>query len=632
MNSKIWVLVSFVFLYFDALSVKGQNDQQAQSLIDQFNYHAGQNLDSSLYYATQLHELGKATGNKRLVSDGLIFKGLAYDYLNIFDEALPYYKEAIIYSSSQNDSLGLGKANLNIGVNYFFSGYLDSAATYYENARSIFEELEDNKYLSYALNNLGQVYKRTGNYLSAIKAYQQALDLKQKIQDSVGIKNAYFNLSSLYIDTEEPKKALSFAQEAVKLSKILNDSSDIASGWINVGLSYKAMDQLKDALNAFKKAENFYTMLTEEVAIELYFNLADLYKSSGNLSLSRSYLIKMKSLLREDAFFKKQMAFHNLSYELAKIESDTKRALEALEAYQAIKEKYVSQSVQEKVVELERKYASEQQERKIAELELLKTSNELALTRSQNQRNLLIFTALLLLLVVGSVAYRYTKNKQYALVLAEKNKQISSALQERETLLKEIHHRVKNNLQVISSLLNLQAGSLKDSNAREAVKEGQARVKSMALIHQKLYSTDDVRGIDAQDYFENLAREIFLAFGVDEEKIEMRVEAAGMKMDIDTVIPLGLIVNELLTNSIKYGFEGRDKGLIDIKIYENEKALIVNVADDGIGLDLEKYQQSNSFGWKMIRSLGRKLKADIKIENDYGTKVYMQLGRYKLVS
>ena len=230
----------------------------------------------------------------------------------------------------------------------------------------------------------------------------------------------------------------------------------------------------------------------------------------------------------------------------------------------------------------------------------------------------------------GFLYYRYFNKKKTSDLLAVKNAQITASLEERETLLKEIHHRVKNNLQVISSLLKLQAGSLEDEAAVDAVKEGQHRVKSMALIHQKLYSAEDIRGVDVQDYFENLIDELKQAFGATEVRSE--VNTSGLKMDIDTVIPLGLIMNELITNAFKYAFDDLENGRLDLSIVEGGDQLMVILKDNGKGLDQSTIEASNSFGWKMIRSLSRKLKAEIEVVNNQGTTITLSLSRYKLVS
>ncbi|MEQ9006833.1 MAG: sensor histidine kinase, partial [Ekhidna sp.] len=268
--------------------------------------------------------------------------------------------------------------------------------------------------------------------------------------------------------------------------------------------------------------------------------------------------------------------------------------------------------------ELEQLYQKEKRELEIENLNAENQVQNLKIEKSQKDRNVLILLSILVF-GIALLLFRLFRIKQ-------------KSLNERDVLLKEIHHRVKNNLQVISSLLNLQADSLESDIAKDAVKEGQHRVKSMALIHQKLYSTEDVRGVDVQDYLENLTGELFKAFGVDQEKVNWEINTNALKLDIDTIIPLGLIINELITNSIKYAFKETDKGLLKIEMKEDGENLKVVIADNGKGMDEDGIQESNAFGWKMIQSLSRKLKAKIQVNSDKGTCVNLTLSRYKLVA
>ena len=140
---------------------------------------------------------------------------------------------------------------------------------------------------------------------------------------------------------------------------------------------------------------------------------------------------------------------------------------------------------------------------------------------------------------------------------------------EREVLLKEIHHRVKNNLQIISSLLNLQARFIKDKSAVDAVQEGRNRVKSMALIHQKLYQQDNIQGINMPEYIENLSRALLTSYKIKGDRITVDRKVDAIYLDIDTAIPLGLIINELLTNSLKYAFPENEKGELKISLLQD---------------------------------------------------------------
>ncbi|MBC7874400.1 MAG: sensor histidine kinase, partial [Ferruginibacter sp.] len=209
---------------------------------------------------------------------------------------------------------------------------------------------------------------------------------------------------------------------------------------------------------------------------------------------------------------------------------------------------------------------------------------------------------------------------------------IETALKEKETLLREIHHRVKNNLQIISGLLNLQSRQIENPEAQEAVREGRNRVKSMALIHQKLYQQDNLTGVSMKEYLEDLVSSIQQTFKDKQTTITATIECGNLNLDVDTAIPLGLIINELITNCYKYAFTGRNNGHIVIRLDEHATKLLLEVRDNGIGLP-EGFDMntSRSFGMKLIQSLSAKLEATREALTDNGTVFKLSITNYKAV-
>lgn len=162
---------------------------------------------------------------------------------------------------------------------------------------------------------------------------------------------------------------------------------------------------------------------------------------------------------------------------------------------------------------------------------------------------------------------------------------IQTSLEEKETLLREIHHRVKNNLQIISSLLNIQSDNIEDPTLLSNIREGQNRVQAMSLIHQNLYQSEHLSNVDIENYLKELVVYLSEMFEKDGKKINVEIEANHIEFDIDTAIPLGLIVNELVSNAYKYAFENQANGKIKIDIKAlNEVEYELNVNDDGKGL------------------------------------------------
>jgi PAS domain S-box-containing protein len=199
---------------------------------------------------------------------------------------------------------------------------------------------------------------------------------------------------------------------------------------------------------------------------------------------------------------------------------------------------------------------------------------------------------------------------------------IKASLQEKEILLKEIHHRVKNNLQIISSLLNLQAYNSSDPQLLKILREGQNRIRSMALVHEKLYQSEDLSRIDFAEYIRNLAVHLFHSCQVDPGRIQLKQDLEGIFLDINTAIPCGLIMNELISNALKHAFpEGRRGNIyLELKRQDEGKLLLV-VGDDGVGLpgDLDIHK-TKTLGMQIVTLLACQLDGTIELSCEQGTE------------
>ncbi len=203
---------------------------------------------------------------------------------------------------------------------------------------------------------------------------------------------------------------------------------------------------------------------------------------------------------------------------------------------------------------------------------------------------------------------------------------IRQSLKEREVMLREIHHRVKNNIQIISSLLRLQSRRLDDEKARAALADSQNRIRSMALIHEKLYQTDDFARIDMGEYFESMASHLQTVYREQANRFSLRVEADQIKLDINRAIPIGLIVNELVTNAMKHAFPDGRAGAIFIRLLRSgEDHFELTVKDDGIGLpESVRRDGGNTFGLEIVRELAHQIDGVQEIRNDGGTEVVIR--------
>lgn len=209
--------------------------------------------------------------------------------------------------------------------------------------------------------------------------------------------------------------------------------------------------------------------------------------------------------------------------------------------------------------------------------------------------------------------------------------QLEQALEDKDILMKEIHHRVKNNLMIMASLLNMQSRYIEDEVAKDIFKDSQSRAKTMALIHEKLYQSKELKKLDAQDYMESLARDIYHAYIKDPQRIQLDLEVEQHMLDINTVIPLGLIFNEILTNTFKYAFPGDSEGVVNVRFKGKEnKQFLLEVADDGIGLPPDfPDKKTDSLGMRLIHSLTEQIMGELEINSDHGTQIRVKFQELK---
>ena len=214
-----------------------------------------------------------------------------------------------------------------------------------------------------------------------------------------------------------------------------------------------------------------------------------------------------------------------------------------------------------------------------------------------------------------------TMNRAMEAEIEERLKQLKASLREKDILLKEVHHRVKNNLQVISSLIDLQADRLPDPAMRTLFRDTRDRVRSMALVHEKLYQSADLAHTELGAYIRNVMKELFQAHGEVSSRVRLHMELEPVFLPIDMAIPCGLILNELATNSLKHAFVGREQGSIEIQLTSvRNESVRLRFQDDGRGLPPGfDFQSAELLGLRLIRMLSKQLRGELKVHNGSGS-------------
>lgn len=212
--------------------------------------------------------------------------------------------------------------------------------------------------------------------------------------------------------------------------------------------------------------------------------------------------------------------------------------------------------------------------------------------------------------------------------------QTKASLREKETLLKEVHHRVKNNLQIISSLLYLQSGTLADATARQALKESQDRVHSMALVHERLYRSSSLGAIDFGEHLRQLAGSVARSYGPASSRVRLQMDLASIAVDLDLAVPVSLIFNEVLTNAFKHAFPGERAGTVEVAFFAGgPETLTLQVRDNGVGLPPDfEYDRGRSLGLKIVRNLTEQIHGQFEIQSRQGMRFQLLFANSKTAS
>lgn len=213
---------------------------------------------------------------------------------------------------------------------------------------------------------------------------------------------------------------------------------------------------------------------------------------------------------------------------------------------------------------------------------------------------------------LSCLLYDNTERKEF-------DRRIRDSLKEKEVLLQEVHHRVKNNLQVISSILNLQSSYVKDEKTLEVLRESQQRIKSMSFLHETIYRTADFSKLEFTNYLRSIASNLIQSYRTSDVQIEFVDNMETVFLNLDQSIPCGLIVNELVSNALKYAFRGKKKGKLKITLNEKEGVVTLIIADDGVGLPKDfNYDKTDSLGIQLVYALTEQLDAKMDVANKKG--------------
>ncbi|MGB4843231.1 MAG: histidine kinase dimerization/phosphoacceptor domain -containing protein [Ferruginibacter sp.] len=539
-----------------------------------------------------------------------------------YSTSLAYYAQNYAYYQHRKDFENVAKTGLFIGSINTFLGNNVLAQKHLLEVAEIYERQGTPKQIADIKKSLGGFYLNIDQLEKGKATYLEALEQYKILNDSAGMASINANLGMVYTQLGLYKEAEYHLQEQKKLNVVFPTKREM-------GFHHDFMGNLRQAQGRIAEAyKEHLTALHIREKLSSTYNLCESKLNMGEV------LIKMKrydeainqlkdvfSYAEHESLNQQQQAYQLIST-AAEAKADYPLALENYKMYKAISDSIYSQASLDIIAEKDAQYKKQEQDAKIMSLNDKNEINKARLSRSSNMTILSIIGLLLLALTATAFYILYKKIKL-------KNEKINQTLHQKELLMREIHHRVKNNLQIISSLLSLQSRFIEDKSAKDAIQSGRNRVQTMAILHRNLYTENDMMSVDMQTYFGSLIQSVFDSYKLTESDIELKMQVEDIKLDVDSVIPMGLIINELLTNSFKHAFtHGQtEKAEVQVVLKAERNNYLLRVKDNGKGMSEEVLGRTKdeSFGQRMIRAFVQKLEASMKIDNSHGTDVCIRI-------
>jgi len=570
-----------VFFFTLSITTFGQKDSTAFQKHLEFSYRYEKiDIDSSIYFCTLAVKQADQNNNSYQLAESNLFLGHLRKNKGEYNDALKATFIALEEYEKLSDYQGVIKAKTLIGTCYSLSHDNILAKEYFKSAIQIGEEKNDIQVAPY--QGLGNTLYYQDSIEAAEEVYLNVLDLLEETGESSASMNAgiFTNLGNIKFMQDDFESARNFYLEGYKLYDKIGSKLGICITTYNIGeIHYrlKEYDQAEKYFNiTLKFGKEIKSIDDIEYALE---SLSDVYKGQGDFEKALDYSNQL----------------HTFRDSISKINHS------------------------QVIDELQIKYKKEKNESKLREQDKLIKDAKLEKVKNDQFSRQLILGLVGLGMVAFLFLYSYLKIKKKNAIIEESKLEIDESLREKDILLKEIHHRVKNNLQMISSLLNLQTYSLKNKDAIKALEESKNRVQAIALVHQKLYQNTNISEINLEQYANELST-LMGQFHNSKNKINYDLDIHDINLNVDTAVPLGLIICELISNSQKHAFEdiANAEIRIEVKKKDNEKYQLY-FSDNGKGLPENfSIENLNSLGFEIIESLTEQLNGDLTIGTKHG--------------
>ncbi|WP_158542164.1 histidine kinase dimerization/phosphoacceptor domain -containing protein [Pedobacter chinensis] len=568
----------------------------------------------------------KIADTYRSLGDQLYYSSEFGRALSSLEKSLQLYKDIDVkevegvYSMISNVNNALG--NIDEGVKYALLAIKTAELTG-----------DKNRQMGVLYTRAGVQYIHMNDYTRAHEKLKKGLRFAEQYMDTLVIYQATNSIVKLLVLQKKYNQALKTLNilfrnyDTYDFHIKLSTKCNYIDIYLKKGSYVLASRYCDEILNEAKKRNaNISTMQ------DIYQYCMLVAYAEKNYEKAQYYLDKAKDESMNFTLVDKKNQYL-WQYSLDSVHGNFLSAIKNLLAYQKINDSLYNLKKSKQISELEIKYETDQKEQNIMFLSKERNLEKQKSQQAKKIRNIAFGGAGLILIIAALLymAYQSKINMNKTLrhkqaEITDKNNSLSHLLNEKEWLLKEIHHRVKNNLQMVMSLLNSQSAYLKDKQAKSAIKDSQRRIHSMSLIHKKLYQSDNLAAIPMSSYIHEFVG--YLKDSFNAGHINFKITVNEINFEVTQAVPVGLILNEAVTNSIKYAFTNKKECIVNISLLEENNICKLVIRDNGKGIP-EDFEtgNSNTLGMRLMQGLSGDLKGKLEIFNDNGAVIKINFAR-----
>jgi two-component sensor histidine kinase/tetratricopeptide (TPR) repeat protein len=601
--------------FFDSARATGQTDPRL-----------------SLRYARRGLEIARAINDPRLLAAGHQLSGEAYFQFGANDSAEACHRRAVGLAQTAGDDSLKAAALSSAGLMAYIRRNLALSMELCNQALGVARQANMRRLAVRINNTLGLTSQYFGQPTDDIAYFRSAMEEAIAIADTEGIALTHNHLGNWYSDRGMLDSAMLHFQRALFLrQKIESGTNAIAIIHNNIGNTLRLEHDDQRAFDSYQRSLAISTRTgSRNLIATTNKNMALLARQMNDSQAALAYARKAKALSMEIGLPRVAVVSSEQLARALAAQGEYHQAYDSLLAYIALKDSIDGQDGRRRVAELQIRFESEHKERRI---------QELALDKEKTIRDFLIAVIGLTLLLGAVLVWLFREKSKAARATAIQNEALEglydelvtrntrleesqaglrSSLREKDVLLKEVHHRVKNNLQVVSSLLSLQSNTVNNEQTIELLRESQDRIRAMALVHERLYRSNDFAGIDVNGYLSDLVENLRTSYRT--ERLEVTVESDPVFVSLDSAIPLGLIVSELVTNAFKHGFPDRGSGAVRVSVRSTGKdECTLVVQDNGTGMPPGfAVENTSSLGLHLVQILVEQIEGRLVATNSNG--------------